>query len=139
MFLVPTRSKESQFLSFDDLFDFPSNGFSSWKSKALAPVELEQDDKAVYIRAELPGVEKDAVQIEYKEGILTISGEKKEASQRTEKGTYYSEVSRGNFVRKINVGLSIDFEKGKAEYKDGILSIELPKNVQASTNRLEIR
>ena len=81
---------------------------------------------------------KNEINIEYKDGVLTVSGEKKAEKTEDEKGWHYREISYGKFSRSVNVG-DVNFEKGKADYENGVLKIELPKAEEAKPHRLQIK
>lgn len=100
----------------------------------LAPVNLSQDENMIYIKMEIAGMKKKDIQIEYKDKLITISGEK----LKEEEEYINQEISYGKFSRQIKVG-DIDFENAKAEYKDGILSIELPKSEETRNKYLSIK
>ena len=135
--LIPTRKR--QLTTFDELFnDLWSLDKTFVNQKIGAPINVETDEKNVYVSAELPGMNKDEINVEYKDGYLTISGEKKSETKKDEKGYHYQEISYGKFARTVNVG-DVSFEKGKADYKNGVLKIELPKAEETKPNRLLIK
>ena len=141
MFCVPVkRSAESRGVrGFETLLDrFFEEALSPEGRRFVAPVDVTADDKNVYVSAEVPGIEKKDINIEYKDGILKISGEKKEEVKQEKEGYVYREINRGEFSRSINVG-DVDFEKAKAELKDGILKIELAKSESQQSRKLEIK
>lgn len=105
---------------------------TSWPS-----LEIEQDDKQITIHAELPGMSRDDVEISMDDGMLTVSGERK---QRKTSDNGYSEFSYGRFERQISIPSSVNLEAAEAEFNNGLLTITLPKvEEQAKGRRIEIR
>jgi HSP20 family protein len=107
------------FCSRDDILDkFPKN---------YPPVEVkEQADKYVFI-AEIPGLEKEDIEIDIVNGVLIIKGEKKKSMQKERDTGYYNERKFGAFKRSFNFGDSISEDGVKARYKNGLLEIILIK------------
>jgi HSP20 family protein len=86
----------------------------------------EEDDKFV-VKAALPGVKKEDINIEVDENTLSISGESRYQNEVRQENLYKSEISYGKFVRSFSLGKNVDSERVKANFKDGILTVELPK------------
>lgn len=110
---------------FDDFFnDFgaTSRGGSSWPH-----IELSEEDDRIKVVADLPGLEERDVEITLEEGMLTLKGHKK----GEENGRYYSERFEGIFERAIPVGQDVDPDKVKASFKNGVLTVNLPKKPEA--------
>jgi HSP20 family protein len=97
-------------------------------------VEVYEDKNSIIVEAELPGVTKDNVSLNLTDGALTIKGERKD--EREKKGEHYllHEATYGSFHRVIPLPQAVDNVKVKAEYKDGVLKVTLPK-VEESKNR----
>ncbi|HOK22457.1 MAG TPA: Hsp20/alpha crystallin family protein [Candidatus Hydrothermia bacterium] len=111
----------------------PREGF--W----VPPIDVEETDNEYIIKAELPGVKKNDVKISATEDTLTISGERK--IEREEKGkTYHKiEMNYGQFERSIKFPTEVIADKAKATYKDGILTVSIPKSEKAKPKELEIQ
>lgn len=136
----PPRSLDA---AFDHLFPefWPSlaGGRSAGGARAFLPrVEIRDEQEAVVLSAELPGVEKDAVKVELKEGVLTISGEKKGAADEEGNGVYRSERSYGAFERRFSVPNDLDGENAKAAFDNGVLTLTLPKKPEAKAHLIAI-
>ena len=101
-------------------------------------VDVFQDKDNVYIKAELPGMKKEAIEITFQEGMLTISGERKQESEVREGESFRSERFFGKFHRNVSMPTKVDAEKIKATYKDGILCVELPKAAEAKAKQIEV-
>ncbi len=100
--------------------------------------DFSEDENTVYVSAELPGVKKDQVHIEYQNGYLSISAEKRKETEKKEKNYSSREISYGMFRRTFNVG-AVDFDHANAELKEGTLKVTLPKSAQSKSRRLSIR
>jgi HSP20 family protein len=119
------------------LFESPLAGltqaFNSWSPA----VDLYEDKDNVVVKAELPGMKKEEIDVSLQEGALTISGERK--IEREEKGeTYRSERFFGRFQRSVMLPSAVDESKVSASYKDGILTITLPKSEEAKPKQIEV-
>jgi HSP20 family protein len=107
---------------FDDVF----RGFGALMEGQFGwpKIELSETDKALTIWAELPGMTEKDVQIEIANGVLTIRGEKR--SERKDEGRYFTERYYGTFQRQIAIE-DVAVDKAEASFKNGVLTISLPK------------
>ncbi|MET3840572.1 Hsp20/alpha crystallin family protein [Bradyrhizobium sp. OAE829] len=109
---------------FDDAFrSFDITPFSS-RAMGWPSVEVNETDKAVTVLAELPGLREKDVTVELRDGLLTISGEKK--SETEDKERRFSERFYGRFERSIPID-DVDQDKVAASFKDGVLTVTLAK------------
>ncbi len=104
-------------------------------------VETFQSGDKFVIRADLPGVKKDDIQVEVENDILTICGERQEENEQDREGFYRTERTYGEFYRAIPLPESADTEHVDTSFKDGVLEIKVPAPKQAEHNRrrIEIR
>ncbi len=101
--------------------------FSEKGSLMRFPVVDIQEQKDKYIvQAEIPGMKKDEIEVEYRDGYLTILGEKKFEHEEKKKDFHRIERSYGSFHRTFEIPEEINEEEVKGEYKNGVLSITLP-------------
>ena len=102
-------------------------------------VDISEDDKSYVIKAELPGVSKDDVKVMVQDGLVTIQGERKQ--EKEEKGKKYHRIERiyGSFVRTFAVPDDTDETKVMAEFKDGVLHINLPKSENAKPRAIDVK
>jgi HSP20 family protein len=101
--------------------------FSETGSLMRFPVVDIQEQKDKYIvNAEIPGMKKDEIEVEYRDGYLTILGEKKFEHEEKKKDFHRIERSYGSFHRTFEIPEEINEEEVKGEYKNGVLSITLP-------------
>ncbi len=101
-------------------------------------VDIEETENEFIVKAELPGLKKDEVKLSISEDTLTISGERK--MEKEEKGKTYHrvEMNYGKFERTIRFPTEVVPDKAKASYKDGILTITVPKSEKAKGKEIEI-
>ncbi len=130
----PERTLEDFHREFDRLFEEFFRGFGlsrpafDWPMGEFAPsVRVEEDDKEIRVTAELPGVEEKDVNVQLSDNALTISGEKKEEREEKGKRVYHSERCYGMFRRVIPLPVEVDEEKAEASFKNGVLTVRLPK------------
>jgi HSP20 family protein len=102
-------------------------------------VDISETDGEYLIKAELPDVKREDVKVMLEDGVLTIQGERKQ--EREEKGKKYHRVERsyGSFVRSFSLPDVIDEEKVKAEFRDGLLNLHLPKSEKAKPKAIEVK
>lgn len=123
----------------DRLFDFTmptrdSGLFGGW-TPAL-DVYDEKDNFVVHL--ELPGLKKEDIDISLREGVLTVSGERKQENESKEGETFRSERYFGRFQRSVTLPSLVDANKVAASYKDGVLTITLPKAEEAKPRQIEV-
>ena len=87
---------------------------------------FEKDDKVV-IKAELPGLEKKDISLDLTNGVLTLKGERKHENEVKEENYYRREMSCGKFIRSFTLPGDVDADKIKAEFQNGLLTVEVPK------------
>lgn len=109
------------------------------EERPFAPaVDVYETDNELVVKAELPGVKKEDIEVSIKENSLCIRGEKKE--EKEEKTETYHRVERtyGRFERVIGLPAGAKVESAKAEFKDGVLEIRIPKAESAKEKKIEI-
>ncbi len=101
-------------------------------------VDIFEEGKEVVVKAEIPGVEKNDIDVSITENSLTISGEKKQ-EQKVEKKDYHRvERSYGSFSRSFRLPENVNGSKAKASFKDGVLEVRLPKTKETKQKKIEI-
>ncbi len=123
---------------FDNSFiNAPSSWFQSgnWD---LALDVAETDDKFM-VKASLPGINPDDLEVTYNANVLTIKGEVKEEEEKEDKRYHLRERRYGAFSRSISLPSSVNAEKIKASYESGVLTLELPKAEEAKAKRIQIQ
>lgn len=102
-------------------------------------VDISETDVEYLIKAEIPEVKKEDVKITLEDGVLTLQGERRHEAE--EKGKKYHRVERsyGSFVRSFTLPDIVDETKVKAEFRDGILNLHLPKSEKAKPKAIEVK
>jgi HSP20 family protein len=101
--------------------------------------DITEDDKEYLIRAELPDLRKEDVKVTVENGVLTISGERKFEKEEKQKKYHRVERAYGRFVRSFTLPDDADADGVKADFKDGMLTVHLPKNEQAKPKQIEVK
>lgn len=99
-------------------------------------VELSENDKEIRVMAELPGMEEKDIEISLDDHQLVIRGEKKSETSDDERG--YSERSYGRFERRIGLPSQIDEDKVEAAFRNGVLTVRIPRTSEAAKGRKTI-
>ena len=124
----------------DRLWDmtFPSRAtpfFAGW-SPAL---DLYDAEDRLVAKVELPGMKKEDIEIAYQEGVLNLSGERKpDAPTAKDTQPYRTERFTGKFQRSLSLPVPIQVDQIRASYKDGVLTIDLPKSEEAKPHKVEV-
>ena len=126
----------------DRLFESPlaeltrtSQLLSGW----TPAVDLFEDKDNFILRAELPGMKKDDIELSLHDGSLSISGERKAEDKYQDAEVYRAERFFGRFQRIITVPVPVSADKIKAQFKDGILTVTLPKTEEAKPKHIEVK
>ncbi|HEY4541420.1 MAG TPA: Hsp20/alpha crystallin family protein [Noviherbaspirillum sp.] len=112
---LPTRSE------VDDTFYMPSIGWS------MLGGDLFEDENRVIVRLEVPGMDKNDLDVEVEGGMLVVRGEKRFQREETEGRYRVLQCAYGSFRRAVPLPVSVKADQAKASYRDGVLRIELPK------------
>ncbi len=102
-------------------------------------VDISETEQEYQIKAEIPDVKKEDVKVTVEDGVLTIQGERKH--EKEEKGKKYHRIERsyGSFVRTFSLPDVIEEEKVKADFKDGVLNLHLPKSEKAKPKAIDVK
>lgn len=117
---------------FDDFFN--SNSLTHDTGK----FDVKEFDDKIEIIGDIPGFNKDNIDIKCEKGYLTISGEVKKEKEEKDVKYLVKEIGSRSFYRKFYIGDSIDTEKINAQFKDGVLSIDLPKSEKERFRKIQI-
>ena len=101
--------------------------------------DISEDNENFYLRADLPGIKKEDVKISYTDGTISISGERSQEKETKEKMFHRIERSYGKYYRSFNVPTEIKEDKIKAEFKDGQLTITIPKADEVKPKEIDIK
>jgi HSP20 family protein len=104
----------------------------------LPLVDVSETDAAVRVTAELPGVQTKDVDISLTDDLLTIRGEKKSEQSETKRDYHRVERSYGTFTRTVRLPAAVDTDKVEATFKEGVLTITMPKREQTKTRKVKV-
>jgi len=138
----PFRQLSTLREEIDRLFENPlaafEDGTQPFMSGWMPAVDLYEDKDNFVLRAEVPGMKKEELQISLHEGVLTLSGERKQEEKHENADVYRSERFFGRFHRTISLPATVNPEKVTANYKDGILTVLLPKSEEAKPKQIPV-
>ena len=103
------------------------------------PLEMYEKEDKFIVRAELPGIKKDEIDISMTGDTLTIKGERKATKEVKEEEYHRCEVCYGSFLRSVTMPGAVDVDKIEATYEDGILEIQVPKAKEAKPSKVQIK
>lgn len=145
MNLVPWKKRERD--PFEDFFNFnsPSLGLTlfpelrrSLKDFWQPAVDVAEGKNEITVKADLPGLKKEDIDVSVDGTVLTIKGERKYEDEKKEKNLHRVERAYGQFTRSIDLGERVDEAKVKAVYKDGVLEVSVPKAEASPAKRIQI-
>jgi HSP20 family protein len=140
-----TRWERDMERMMDDFFDrrmrpwWPERWFRTDGFANVPALDVFEDKDDLVVKAELPGMEKDNVEVNLTDHTLTIKGEKKKEEEIKEEKYYRSERSYGNFVRTLELPVTVQADKVRASFKNGILEVRLPKTEEAKTKEIKVK
>lgn len=124
---------------FDGLLSPALNELAEAKSWAGVPsVDIYDNDDTIVIKAEMPGLEKEDIAIDVKDGVLTLTGERKADTEVDENNYYRRERVYGSFKRRFNLPAEVNLEMIKADYTNGVLKIDIPKPEKVKPRKITI-
>jgi len=103
------------------------------------PVDIFEDQDAIYVKAELPGVSPENVEVNVENDVLTIRGERKMEAEEHRGGYLRMESIHGTFTRSFALPESVDAEKVEADLSDGVLTVRIPRKPEVAPKRVEVR
>ncbi|MEB3217683.1 MAG: Hsp20/alpha crystallin family protein [Nostocales cyanobacterium 94392] len=123
---------------FDEIFDYNRN-LTKYNTTNWTPaIELKDTTENLILRSELPGVDANNLEVQVAKYAVLIAGEIKHESDVDESGYYGSELHYGKFRRIVNLPVPVKNEQVKAEFKNGILKLVLPKTEEAKFKKINI-
>jgi len=109
--------------------------FANW----TPPVDIQETEKEYIVKADLPDVKKEDVKVELDGDMLTVEGERKQEKEEKTKRFHRTERAYGRFVRRFGLPTHVDGANVKAEFKDGVLNVHLPKTEAAKPKAIDIK
>jgi HSP20 family protein len=116
------------------LTEFASSATPLWTPQ----IEVFERGDQMVVRADLPGLKKEDVQINVEDDVLTLQGERKDEREEKRDGYFHSERSYGSFYRSIPLPEGVDAEQVKANFKDGVLEVTMPSPPRRETRRRQV-
>lgn len=121
---------------FDDAFTRPLSLRDGWSVPAI---DMYQTDEEIVVKAALPGVKADEVQINITGEVLTLKGEMKHEEEKEEKAWHIREQRYGSFERSVVLPTDVVADKAKADFENGILTITLPKADEVKPRTITVK
>jgi HSP20 family protein len=125
----------------DRLFESPLSELTR-TSKLLSDwtpaLDVFEDKDNFIVKAELPGIKKEEIEVSLHDGSLSISGERKTETKHEDSEVYRAERFFGRFQRTVSLPAAVAADKVKAAYKDGVLTITLPKTEEAKPKQIDV-
>ena len=141
-----TRWERDMERMMDDFFDrrmrpwWPERWLRTEEMMTHAPaMDIFQDKDDIVVKAELPGMEKDDIEVNLTDHTVTIKGEEKQEKEIKKEHYYRSERSYGGFVRTLQLPADVQADKIKASFKNGVLEVRLPKTEEAKTKEIKVK
>jgi HSP20 family protein len=144
--LVKWNPRSSLFDTEND-FDHAMHSFFNWNypfhrastDAVDLRVDVEENENEYRLDAELPGMKHEDISVTLADNVLTISGEKKSEKEVNENNCHCSERRYGKFSRSFNFSNTVSADKISADYKEGVLTITVPKAEEAKPKQIEIK
>ncbi len=139
----PTRNLASCFKHVDRFFndDFfnPAQFLNSDSDTSFSPAaDIYEEENTIVIKTDLPGMSRKNIDLDLKDGVLTIKGKRESEKEEEQESYFRKERSFGSFSRSFSLPDTVDQDDIKAEFKDGVLMVELPKKEKVKPKQIEI-
>jgi HSP20 family protein len=123
---------------FDSFFGRRETTQTTAGRRWVPAMDLAETEDQLVLRADLPGLDRDDIEIEVKDNVLTISGERKAEHERKGEGFHRIERSFGRFSRSLGLPRGIDAKSVTANFENGVLELRMPKPEERKATRIEI-
>jgi HSP20 family protein len=133
----PNTEFQQMAQALDRLFCTPSRANDGPQSNVL-PVDLYEQDGKLMVRAAVPGINPQDLEVQVENNVLTISGETKSDLESNEAKIYRREVSYGRFTRSVRLPEGLDLEKVDAQFANGVVTISLPRLEEQKPQALKV-
>lgn len=145
-FLEPSRWEREMDRMMEDFFGrrmrpwWPERWFRTNELEVTAPaVDVFEEKDDIVVKAELPGMDKENIEVNLGDHTLTIKGEKKKEEEIKQENYYRSERSYGTFLRTVELPKDVRADKIKASFKNGILEVRMPKTEEAKAKEMKVK
>ncbi len=123
---------------FEDFFG-DKGGFLPEAGKWVPAVDVSETHDNILVKAEIPGMESEDIDVKLNGDILTIEGEKREDKEEKEENYHLIERRRGSFARSIRIPVPVDADKITAKYEKGVLTVTLPKKEESKAKQIKVQ
>lgn len=123
---------------FASMFEGPRGAMAGEGGASLIPLDISEDDTSFIVRATVPGFKKDEVEVEVLEGVLSIRAERAEEKEENTERYHRRERRSGSITRQATLPAAVAEGQAKAELKDGVLTLRLPKVPEAQSKKIKI-
>jgi HSP20 family protein len=123
---------------FGTFFDAPGNGESLARRRWIPAMDLVEEGDHFVLRADLPGVGEDEVNVELEDNVLTISGERRSEHEERKEGYHRLERASGRFSRSLTLPDGVEPQSIDAKFDNGVLTVRIPKPQQRKPRRVAI-
>jgi HSP20 family protein len=121
------------------LEDFDLPGFGTAEREWMPPFDVSETEGEIIVKAEIPGMRVEDIDITLTDGLLTIKGERKMEKENKQENYHRIERHFGTFSRSLNLGQKVKADGIDAGYKDGVLTVTLPKAEEDRPKRIEVK
>jgi HSP20 family protein len=124
---------------FEGFFGTPGRTGDGVRSRRWIPdMDLVETEDHLVLRADLPGMSEDDIDIEIKDGVLTVSGERKAEQEKKDEGYYRVERAFGSFSRSLTLPDGVSADQVSANFDNGVLEVRIPKPEERKPQRVQI-
>jgi HSP20 family protein len=124
---------------FDETFPPARGGEAAATTAMWSPaVDIYESGDDIVVKAEVPGIGRDEIAVEVKDGVLTLKGERRFEREEKEENYHRIERSYGTFVRSFGLPASVDPDKVRAALKEGVLEVRIGKKEQAKPRKVQV-
>lgn len=129
------RQLEARF--FEPFFRFPYAQEEMQSSAWNPPVDVHEENEKIVVKVEVPGVDEKDLRVTFEDGLLTVTGER-QFERKDDRNYHRIERAYGSFTRSFTLPRSIDATQIAANYRNGVLEIEIPKREESRPKKIDI-
>ncbi|MCD6361095.1 MAG: Hsp20/alpha crystallin family protein [Armatimonadetes bacterium] len=133
-----TSLREAMDRLFEDSFVWSSGLFPALRAEAPA-VDMYQTDTEVVVKASLPGMKSEDVDITVTGDVITLKGEHREEQEVKEENYFRREMRSGSFTRTLPIPVPVNVDKAEAEFENGVLTVHLPKTEESKAKSVKVK
>jgi HSP20 family protein len=134
----PFRALRRRDDAFEDVFRDFFRGMPFEEAALMPAAEVAESDGEVTVKLEIPGVEKDQIELNVADDELTVRGETRKETEEKKKNYYRQEIRYGSFQRTVPLPVEVDAAKASAELKNGVLKVTLPKSKHPKAHNVKV-